>query len=200
MALSDLLWACPVCGEDRALTEKSGVCRACRTRFERAEDALIRAVSPDGSATARSAAEWVERLPDPVTLLENDPVRTARVTMRTVTSEARVFGDTGYLNRVEVFGKEAIARLRLEPNRLIVEREGDEADVWPLESLTAVQASSNTLQLKRHARPLAAFRFHDDAIFLWENLLRAALRDFYGRTGRGEIREFQPRIEGVSQL
>lgn len=200
MAISDLLWACPACGEDRALTRAHAVCSACGTRFLRGLRGTIRAVSPDGGEISRSATQWVQELPHPAALLENDPIRTARVRVRTVTGGAKVFGEAGYLNRVEVFGPDAPGRIRLHSDRLIVERqtgsEGSEGpETWPLETLSAVQASSNSLQLKRKGAPLVAFRFEDDAIYLWEHLLRAALRELYRRTGRGEIREFQPRIE-----
>lgn len=190
MALSDLLWACPTCGADRGLAGAEAVCSACGTRFLRGPRGTIRAIAPDGGETVRSAAEWTERLPAPSTLLGNDPVRVARVLLRRATGTANVFGEAGYLNRVEVFGDEEHGRLRLEADRLVLDGEGE----WPLETLTAVQASSNSLQIKRKGEPLVSFRFQDDAIYLWEHLLRAALRDFYGRTGRGEIREFQPRI------
>lgn len=210
MPISDLLWGCPACGEDRGLNrglrDDPPVCSACGTRFLTGPNATIRAVAPDGSETTRSAPDWLERLPEPSSLLDNHPVRIARVSIRIAADEKKIFGAGGYLNRVEVFGEESDGILRLERDRLLVTREGEgegegeeqepvEPEVWPLETITAVQTSSKSLQLKRRNRPLVAFRFLDDAVFFWERLLRAALRDLYGRTGRGEIREFQPRIE-----
>lgn len=212
MPISDLLWGCPACGKDRGLTGDPPVCGACETRFLTGPNATIRAVASDGSETVRSAPEWLERLPDPASLLHDDPIRTARASIRTAIDEKKVFGAAGYLNRVEVLGEEVDGILRLERDRLVLTPEGKEQalqeaqgpaepgepgepEVWPLETITAVQTSSKSLQVKRRHRPLVSFRFKDDAVFLWERLLRAALRDFYGRTGRGEIREFQPRIE-----
>lgn len=197
MALSDLLWACPACGEDRGLAGGRDACSACGTRFVRGDGATIRAVYPDGTATTGSAPYWLERLPDPTSLLRDDPsrpVRTARVAIRIATGTARVHGEAGYLNRVEVFDDPVPGTLTLHGDWLGVEREGEAPGTWPLESLTAVQASSGSLQLKRAGAPLVSFRFENDAIYLWEELLRSALRDFYGRTGRGVIQEFQPRI------
>ena len=205
MAIADLLWACPACGTDRGISPDDGVCMACGTRFDRGRKATIRATRPDGTTEVGSAAEWLRRLPDPSSLLEHEPIRTAHVLIRSATGERRVFGESGYLNRAEIFGKGAPGRLRLEIDRLMVTREpaasgqaGNGAaygeEVWPLEQLTAVQASSSSLQLKRRDHPLEAFRFLDDAVYLWEQLLRAALRDFYRRTGRGDIVEFQPRV------
>ncbi len=203
MALPDLLWACPECGEDRGLWNDSHTCSACGTRFVRGDGASIRAVHPDGTETARPAREWADLLRDPAELLHRDsgeaddtsaPVRSAEVTVRAVDSEVPVYGEAGYLNRVEVFGEPRPARLSLERDRLVVHGEGEAPDPWPLETLTAVQASSSSLQVKTRGRPLVAFRFQEDSVYLWEQLLHAALRDFYGRTGRGEIVEFQPRI------
>jgi hypothetical protein len=147
----------------------------------------------------RSPAEWLDRLPEPDTLLadapEGRPTRSARVAIRRVIEDRPVCGEAGYLNRVEVFGEETEGTLALFPDRLRVSGAGRGDEYWPLETLTAVQASSGALQLKRRDQPLVAFRFLDDAVYLWERLVRAALRDFYGRTGRGTIREFQPRID-----
>lgn len=203
MPISDLFWGCPACGQGHGLTGDPPVCRACQTRFLPGPNATIRAVTPDGTQTTRSAPDWLNGLPDPASFLANDPVRTARVSIRTAVDEKKIFGAGGYLNRVEVVGEEVQGMLRLEHDRLLVTRDAggeeqeseEDPEVWPLDTITAVQTSSRSLQLKRRDRPLVAFRFHQDAVFFWERLLRAALRDFYGRTGRGEIREFQPRIE-----
>lgn len=118
-----------------------------------------------------------------------------------VTGEATIVGRIGFLNRIEVFGEKTRGILTLLADGLIVGVDGvqegqeeDREDWWGLETLTAVQTSSKSLQLKRRDAPLVSFRFLDDSLFLWEQLLRAALRDFYARTGRGEILEFQPRI------
>lgn len=106
----------------------------------------------------------------------------------------RVFGEHGYLNRVEVWGEPTAGRLELWAGRLVWSPDQGDSEAWPLDSLTAVQASSRAIQLNRARAPLVEVRFDDDSIFLWERLLHAALREFYGRTGRGEIVEFQPRI------
>ena len=202
MALSDLLWACPECGEDRGLEpdEPGARCRACGAHYRRAEGASIRAERPDGSTVVRRPADWLDRLPDPQTLVENadtdgEPIRSAEVMARSVTDTDTVHDRDGYLNRIEIWGDAAPGALEVHADRLVYRPEppGDAVE-WPLETVTAVQASSSTLQINRSGAPLVSFRFLDDSIFLWEELLHAALRDFYRRTGRGEIAEFQPRI------
>ncbi|MGK7312575.1 MAG: hypothetical protein ACN0LA_10105 [Candidatus Longimicrobiales bacterium M2_2A_002] len=202
MAISDLLWACPECGEDRGLTPDGSAyrCRACDTFYRRDEGASIRARRSDGTAVVRTPAEWLDRLPDPETLVQNrdsdvTPVRRAAVDVARVVDSDTVHGrGGGYLNRIEIWGDESPAELALFPDYLELAPGDGEPERWPLESVTAVQASSSDLQINRTGAPLASFHFRDDSSFLWEELLHAALRDFYGRTGRGEVVEFQPRI------
>lgn len=200
MALPDLLWACPECGQDRGLRPDSPGfrCRACGTRFRRADGASIRADRPDGSSVVRRPREWLDRLPDPAVLVQQGPddrpLRRAEVTARRVTGTDTIRGRDGYLNRIELWGDEEPGILELWPEALVYTTDAEDPARWPLESIVAVQASSSSLQINRRDEPLLAFRFTDDSTMLWEDLLRAALRDLYGRTGRGEILEFQPRI------
>lgn len=203
MPLYDLLWACPACGEDRGLLDDDRTCSACGTRFVRETGSAIRSIAPDGSITVRTPAEWLELLPAPDSLLGAQPVRTAQVMIQRVTSDATVVGKVGFLNRIEVFGDETPGTLTLRADGCVVAEGGEGAGTsggepggewWGLETLTAVQTSSKSLQIKRRGEPLVSFRFLDDSVYLWERLIRAVLRDFYARTGRGEILEFQPRI------
>lgn len=201
MAIPDLLWACPACGRDRGLgPDRRGYrCTGCGTAFSRGQGAAIQADAPDGSSTALRPVEWLARLPDPQSLVREragggGEIRAARASARWVTGFDPVSGEHGYLNRIEVWGQPTPGRLELRSDRLVWDPAEKSADTWPLGSLTAVQASSRAVQLNRSGAPLVELRFHDDSIFLWERLLHAALRDFYGRTGRGDIVEFQPRI------
>lgn len=200
MPLSELLWACPECGEIGSLepSDRAFRCSACDASFERGPGAAIRLTRPDGRTELRTAAEWVDRLPDPADLLDHagagETIRRARVHAREVAGLRAVHGEGGYLNTVERFGPEIPGTLELAPDGLRWHPDGEEARWWPFESLTAIQGSSHNLQIKRSGAPLASFRFDDDSVYLWESLLSAALRASYRRTGRGEILEFQPRI------
>jgi hypothetical protein len=197
MALSDLLWACPTCGEPGGIAS-DGACR-CGVTFRRRRGSTIQATMPDGRVVDRAPAAWVDRLPDPDTLLEQGagegiPLRRAAITARESTGSTPLRSGNRYLNQVEVYGPERTGDLELHPDRLVYRTEDRNDREWPLQQLTAVQTSSRTLQLRVRGQPLVSIRFHDDSLFLWETLLHAALRSFYRRTGRGEIAEFQPRI------
>lgn len=212
MAIPDLLWACPDCARDRGLRptgRHTFTCDGCGTAFQRDRAARIRATRPDGPTEVADAAAWVDRLPHVGTLLDaagpgQGTVRAARVRARPATKTDVVHGESGYLNRIEIFDRDRDGRLELTPDRLIFRPDaperpseaptGVETGEWGLGSLTAVQASSRTLQIKVRERPLVSFRFQDDSVFLWELLLQEALRRFYREAGRGEIVEFQPRI------
>ena len=65
---------------------------------------------------------------------------------------------------------------------------------WPLDQITAVQPTSSALQIKARAQPVAAIRFLEGSVRLWEDRLQTAIRDLWRRAGRGEITEFQPCI------
>lgn len=188
-------------------------CRGCGVRYARVDGAGIRARPPEGEEIVRRPAEWVDRLPDPASLLNATPadrdrgeegegeqpegtrVRGARVVASFVVGHEVVRDEGQYLNRIEIYGDEAGGTLELWHDQAAFRAAPPEpAVLWRFDDLTAVQASSRTLQLKARGRPLASFSFVDDSSFLWERLLKAALDRHYQRTGQGEILETQPRI------
>jgi hypothetical protein len=196
LAIADLLWACPACGLDRGLRgPEEGACTGCGTRFDRVRGARIRARLPGGEERVRTAAAWVDELPDPASLLERgDPVRSAAVRARLVDRYEAVRDRGRYVNRIEVFGPEARGELVLGVESLRYTPGEGTPLLWPFEDLAAVQASSRTLQIRGRPHPLASFAFPDDSSFLWEQLLALALGEHYRSTGRGEVVELQPRI------
>lgn len=122
-------------------------------------------------------------------------IRSARVRAARVTGTDAVHGETGYLNCIEIWGEESPGTLQVHPDRLVLVADAARSpEEWLLDTVTAVQASSSTLQINRREAAPVSLRFLDDSIFLWEELVHAVLRDFYRRTGRGEIVEFQPRV------
>lgn len=198
MAIADLLWACPSCGEDRGITrDRAALCRRCGVRYDRVQGARIRARPPDGEEVIRSAAEWLRLLPEIPSLLEasSPMVRRASVMARFATGHEVVRDGDEYLNRIEVYGDERAGSLELSLGGVVYRPDdGSPETTWHFDDLTAVQASSRTLQLKGRGRPLASFAFQDDSSFLWEHLLEAAVSRYYRLEGLGEVVELQPRI------
>ena len=198
MAIRDLLWACPECGEIRALraAKKGDVCSACGTSYRRGAGSAIVAEPPDGDAVERPAAEWVDRLPDRTTLVE-PPAEDdwdERVEARFATGEAPVRVGGEYLGRAERFGPKRPGELRLRSDHVAFRTDDGEERRWPLERVTAVQASSSTLQLKMRGEPVISFGFPSGSVRFCEERLQQLLRRFYRHRGKGEILEFQPRL------
>lgn len=199
MAIRDLFWACPECAAESSL-EPAGrieLCDACRTRYRRHQGAAIEAEAPDGTRTVLSIVEWLERLPPPPLLSESAhdvAYRCDRVEARFAEGEDTVRWHGKFLGRIERLGPGRPGMLTLEHERLVFADDEGSDRVWPLASLTAVQASSSTLQIKARGEPVVSLRFAEASIRLWELLLHGALRRLYRATGRGDIVEFQPRI------
>ncbi len=198
MALTDLFWACPVCGardavQDGREEKGSARCTRCGSQFRRVSGANIELERPDGTRETASAAHWLDRLPPMEALLSERPIREARATLRVANAERTIQEHGRYLNRIEIFGDGDEGTLRLLPDGVAFH--GTRGDVvWSFDDLTAIQPSSHTLQLKARGRPVASLRFDDDSVRLWEELLMLAVREFYRREGKGEVVEFQPRI------
>lgn len=200
MALTDLLWACPRCGERRGWegSGRKARCSGCGTRFEAGRGGVIVADGPGGREAA-SAAEWDARLPDVVAPDSDDAAAPgaarARVELRRAERLETVRYAGAYVGRFERFGKPIGGELVLTRDRLLFEAdEPANSREWGLGDLHAVQGSSGTLQLRAAREPVLSFRFADDSCRFWEALVSEALQRLYEREGRGEIVEFQPRI------
>lgn len=199
MAIKDLLWACPTCGAWSALTPaRRGweTCAVCGTSYRRGGGSRIVVQCPAGRPEQRSVADLTAALP-PVP--ESDPSGrpfSGLVTVRRAQAVKPLRRGRRLWGWFEVFGPEEPGHLILYPDRLTfasdLSRAGDFQ--WPLSWVTAVQASSRTLQLKARSRPVLSFRFLEASARLWEERLILRLRSFYRERGLGEILEFQPRI------
>lgn len=200
MAIRDLLWACPECGKVGGLapTKDAEVCTVCGTRFRRGKGAMIEAERPGQGTETRTPAEWVDRLPPIRQVLDatpaDGPVHQERVTAQFAEGEVVIHHRGKYLNRIERFGSKREGLLAVFDDHLtFLEDDGTET-TWPYDTITALQPSSSTLQVKARGMPLASFRFPNGSARFWEELLGDALRRHYRRMGKGEIIEFQPRI------
>ena len=94
---------------------------------------------------------------------------------------------------IETFGPFRDGLIALDEDGLSF-RGADLTLQWPLDQITAVQPTSSALQIKARAQPVAALRFLEGSVRLWEDRLQTAIRELWRRAGRGEITEFQPCI------
>ncbi len=68
------------------------------------------------------------------------------------------------------------------------------AETWPPDDIGALVASSSSLQIRHRDGRLFSLRFPDASLRLWDAGIREVLRAHWRAAGKGEIREFQPRI------
>lgn len=208
MPLTDLLWACPFCGDASGWrrVRAAARCGRCRITFRRGAGTELVAEGPKGREVA-SAAAWVRRLPEirPPRRKGPDSVVQAGALLRRVRSMEPVRYADRFLGSFERFGpgtdglfELSSDTLRFTPDGGAGEKGGDERQeslVWPLEAVTSVQASSRTLQFKPKGENVVSLALRDASCHYWHELLMATLRAFYRERGWGDIIEFQPRIE-----
>lgn len=229
MAIRDLLWACPECGEACCLVahRDGDQCGSCGMTFRRGHGSTIVATGAGGEAVSRLAREWVDMLPDMATVVDTEaqPPK-LEVEARFGAGSTVVRKGSEYLGRVERFGPVIRGTLSIEDDgvRFLDEASAEseasavseasaasEVSGQSEESgasdhprnfenfrafscMTAIQASSSTLQLKFRDEPVISLRFPDGSLRYLELRLQYAVQRYYEETGRGTIREYQPRI------
>ncbi|MCI0432450.1 MAG: 1-acyl-sn-glycerol-3-phosphate acyltransferase [Gemmatimonadetes bacterium] len=201
MAIRDLLWVCPICDAvGRIRTARSAeFCTSCGTRYRRGLGATITASRGGHADQTRPAAEWLARLPsveERFPAHDDAPLGPERVVVRAVEAWITVRAGREVLGWAERFGPRRDGTLSLTPASLSISDASVES--IPLEQLTAVQASSSTLQIASRGRPVLSLRFPDSSVLLWEALLQSRIRRRYRDLGRGEVSEFQPVIRVTS--
>jgi hypothetical protein len=167
----------------------------------------------------KAAAEWADALPtDP--LAAGSPSSSSRASDTAGTGTAATDGSQGgvlrrdavlarfavgeeairlgheYLGRMERLGEPVRGTLRLTDTVLELRLEDGDTRSWALDDMSALQASSGTVQIRPRGEPIVSFEFPDSSARLWEESIAAALRHRWALMGRGEIVEFQPRIVG----
>jgi hypothetical protein len=120
--------------------------------------------------------------------------RSTRAILRRSIADKPIRIDDELLGFMERFGPPVSGTVHLEKDAVVFEGEDGERVLWRLDDITAVQPSARTVQLKLRNQPILSLRFPGGSPRVWEELIVAALRAHYRRTGQGEIREFQPRI------
>ncbi len=201
MPLRHVLYRCPLCGHDPTKGQgDAATCTACRATFTRAQRGVD--VGSGGELTNHTIAELVDRIRahgGPLTaatagsdqliyrsialyhgLVKEDPVRRG----------GRL---VGWVERppppVEGF-------LEVTDEELGFRAVGIHELRWPLDTLTALQVSTRSLQIGVRYVGTVQLTFPEASTYRWEELLQHLVREAWRRRGRGEITEFQPRITG----
>lgn len=197
MSIRDLLWACPECGAFASIRDHGRGrerCSRCSTVYRRAAGASIEIQRPDGTSSQLSPAELVDRLPDVESIaLAGGRLGPAPALVRIARRSMPVRDGDEYLGRAEVFGPAVEATVTLDEHTLAAGIP-EEPMVWPLDSITAVQPSSSTLQINSRIHPLVSFRFQLHSVRLWEELVQHRVSAVHERTGRGRVTVFHPHI------
>jgi hypothetical protein len=196
MAIRDLLYACIDCGREAGIkdTEAGEVCERCGARYSRGEGATITVVHSNGSTDVKHPSEWLDLLETRLPIGDMRADRRERALVRTAHTSKPLHHRGIYLGQVEQFGEPEAGWLSLSPTELRFQPDDGPPRTWPLEALTAVQPSSTSLQLKVRRGPVISLRFPEASSLLWEEHVRHAVQALYSQKGRGQIREFQPRI------
>ena len=196
MPISDLLWACPLCGLQSGLHDDGGAatCTGCAAVFRRSAGAAIVARSANGREEERPAAAWLETLPDLVLNDPDAPIAPQRAVVRIGRAGIPLRFRRRFIGYGERFGARVPGRITLTRDALVFEPDDGEALRWTLDRITAVQPTSSALQIKARGMPVAAIRFLEGSVRFWEFQLQERLRARFRAEGRGEIVEFQPRI------
>lgn len=222
MAIRDLLWACPLCGAVDALApaDKAERCRSCGARFRRGQRSLIEVTRPEGGREVRSAAEWAGQLPaEPPGPERETPGtpgargapggegagesgagdgpalwRKTRVLVRFALGDEAIRRGGAFLGFRERLGPERPGTLALTTHALELTLDDGEERRWALDELSALQASSTSIQIRPRGQPIVSFAFPESSARLWDESIAGAVRLRWRALGRGEIAEFQPRI------
>lgn len=218
--IKDLLWACPVCQSFDALRLVEGreACVRCKSIFTRGRGSKIGIdIRGTGETIERSPGELVSALPavalprisgegkggsgeaaEPLSSSlpsrSGGSISASRVVARIATGEEAVYRRGKLMGMIERLGPPVSGRLELAADSLLFRSDEGEERHWPTDCITAIQASSSSLQIKVVGEYPVSFKFPETSPRRWELMLEEALRHHYRRLGRGEIVEFQPRI------
>jgi hypothetical protein len=212
--LVDFLFRCPYCGHDPM--EGKGVrasCSGCGRSFEPGKGGTAIRVDGDGKGPREVPAGILSRQMDDhggaLSLARGEDGRLrhhTRVRARFAHRESPVRFRGEFLGLFELFGVGDQGILALEHDHLTFHpgpqapENGDgsggggETRVWPLLELRALQTSSSSAQISPRGGGVVLFRFPEDSVKRWEELLRGAISEVWEEAGRGKVIEFQPRI------
>lgn len=196
MGLHHFLYRCPLCGHlPMAKQGFQATCTACARTFEQGEEGRVRILDPEGGVKEMAAAQLAKRLEALGPFSEDEAEELeAAVIARYTKSEEPIRYRQRLLGFMERQGTRLPGILRISGSRLEFRRSAGEADSWNLLDISALQASSSSIQISPRTGGVITFRFSDSSCRRWEEVIKAHLRAAWRDAGRGEIVEFQPRI------
>ena len=202
MALADLLYRCPACGQDPVDGDGDLVtCPGCGARFRREKgSARIRAEGAgewDGIHHPAALTGRIDRMGGPVPAATR-PDGTIRFAARPVhrsrlDREDPVRRGGRLLGFAERMGPEVAGELRVDRDGLsFVAPAGEER--WPFREIGSVQVASAVLQIRPRGGTVVGLRLEEDSPYRWEALVTGLLREALEGTGGGTVVELQPRV------
>lgn len=192
MALVDLLYRCPFCGADTQPDGEAALCAACERSYVMGGGGGNVLVSGTGSGGAElglgALIDRMEGWGDEGHALESSAV--ARFALK----EWPVRYQNAIVGFFEERGSKIAGTLRLGQREIRFAEEAGPSHEWLLLDLRAVQTASAAIQISPPEGGLVSFRLIGDSPRRWEDSLKQRIRRLWHSAGRGEIREFQPRI------
>lgn len=203
MALTDLCYRCPACGRDpmRGKGDRAW-CLGCGTRIARRRGRLFVTNKSQESHEINACKlvldidlheEYIRGTFRP----DVDFRRSARALVSWRTEERAIRYKGVLRGFAETMGDPTPGTVSARRDEVRIETPVTGREAWSYLELGALQASSSSLQLSLAGGRFVQFQFAGDSPRRWEEMLRALVRDAHRRAGRGQVLEFQPRIETV---
>lgn len=192
MGLVDLLYRCPFCGADTLPDGEAARCAGCeRSYVIGGGGGNVRVSRKDGGGAELGLSALIggmEDWGDEGHALESSAVARFAVKEWPVRYRDAVVGF------FEERGSKIAGTLRLGQREIRFTEEAGPVHEWPLLDLTAVLTASAAIQISPPEGGLVSFRLIGDSPRRWDDSLKQRIRRLWHGAGRGEIREFQPRI------
>lgn len=204
MALHHLLFRCPDCGHDPLEGEGDrATCSACGRQYVRHRAGGTIAVHGAGETIEVPIGDLTQRIDEHGGALSSGVDAdgriqySARATAQQAGEDQPVRFRGQVLGFVEQLGEGEPGELTVTEEALSFLADGQPAGqerTWTLLGIRAVQSASSSIQISPSEGGVVLFKFESDSPVRWERLVKQAMQRAYERAGRGQIKEFQPRI------
>lgn len=205
MPLSTLLYRCPICGMDPVEDQPVDrvICLACSARFEPAPPTgecriRVRVSGEVHDVHAGVLTRRIARLGGASSRASGPDGRLharARVRAQFVSTEEPLRFRDRLLGFVERLAPATAGELVLDGNHMEL-RSAHDTHRWAIQEIDSLQTTSSAVQISLGRRGVILFRFPEDSVRRWDDLVRSALQLRWDELGRGRIVEFQPRVRG----